>query len=33
MVIIKINNITSFKRQINLFDSRKYLKGSVTDIN
>jgi len=25
--------LTSFKRQLNLYDLRKYLKGSATDIN
>jgi len=27
------SSLTSFKRQINLLDLRKYLKGSATDIN
>jgi len=27
------STLTSFKRQINLLDLRKYLEGSATDIN
>jgi len=30
---VYMNDSSSFKRQINLFDLRKYLKGSATDIN
>jgi len=29
----QLSSLTSFKRQINVLDLRKYLKGSATDIN
>jgi len=31
--VTQSSSLTSFKRQINLLDLRKYLKGSATDIN